>query len=445
MDLICADGEHITINDISYSPYLKMLRDTRIGKRMVGDSYRIDYTLSLIRRYKMFLQGYTPIMNEDTEEMFAFMGHPNTMGYPLDYWAVKLHDNWVRDHMYKKNLYEDPFYDLEEVPVVNQIPDKIVVPVDPNLYIAGGFAMWMAGFTRDYSDVDYFFTHPSALEHVLHSLHLDGNDVDDYHANISAMPTYISVTHRTISDYRRHDIPTMQMILRLYKAPTEIVHGFDLDSCGVILSHDSDGQPHLWATKRAMWSYRNKINWFDPLRASPSYAYRLSKYMTRGYEIGLVHLDPESIQDDRVRDIWNFIHRILGTLRVPEHMENMGHYYHFANQTSSTASEYDMIRKVIPKDPGSILILASVYHFHTSIWKSCDYSWMNDNPVMLNTLNDIDAYLHDAIVWNEQDPMMQVSSTRYPSPIANLESWWRNSPLVNASSPWSLPSSDLIE
>lgn len=148
--------------------------------------------------------------------------------------------------MYKLKLYEDPFYGLEEVPMVNK--DKGNISLGDGMYVAGGYAMYLAGWTDYWGDIDIFVC-----------------DIESAKKYLMKQCDYVTLYDSCIVPYNDRCV---QIILRLYKAPTEIVHGFDLDCCGILW----DGEK-LWATKRAIWAYKN--NWFDPERASPSYAYRL--------------------------------------------------------------------------------------------------------------------------------------------------------------------------
>jgi hypothetical protein len=84
--------------------------------------------------------------------------------------------------------------------------------------------------------------------------------------------------------------------LRLYKTPSEVVHGtldlnptlwfcncktcFDVDCCGLVL-YDSK----VWLTERCLYALVNGYNTVSFDRLSPSYEHRLAKYGTRGIAI----------------------------------------------------------------------------------------------------------------------------------------------------------------
>ena len=94
---------------------------------------------------------------------------------------------------------------------------------DCGSYIAGGLPAWMAGFTTTYSDIDYFFTDSEALASMIKADY--GNDRTGL--EIMAGPHVVSLKRwRSYVDVEDREEPTHQLILHLYKAPTEIVHGF---------------------------------------------------------------------------------------------------------------------------------------------------------------------------------------------------------------------------
>ena len=78
----------------------------------------------------------------------------------------------------------------------------------------------------------------------------------------------------------------IQIILRLYKTQAEILHGFDVDSCCV----GSDGT-NIYMTKRSHYAFKHMVNFVDFDRASPTYEYRLLKYMKRGFSVYVPELD----------------------------------------------------------------------------------------------------------------------------------------------------------
>jgi hypothetical protein len=105
------------------------------------------------------------------------------------------------------------------------------------------------------------------------------------------------------------------------------VHGFDVDCCGVLF----DGEK-LWATKRAAYAIHHKINHINPERASPSYYWRLSKYHTRGYDIGIPLLKEEDVDlssfKTQLADLFfidglEYVHQGVGADEADEEIERI--------------------------------------------------------------------------------------------------------------------------
>ncbi|KAF7983241.1 hypothetical protein HWV62_22850 [Athelia sp. TMB] len=77
-----------------------------------------------------------------------------------------------------------------------------------------------------------------------------------------------------------HPYRTVQIVLRIYSSPAEVILSFDVDSAGVAF----DGEKVL-ITPRAIVAIKTQINKVDMSRRSPSYEYRLAKYHPRGFEV----------------------------------------------------------------------------------------------------------------------------------------------------------------
>lgn len=78
----------------------------------------------------------------------------------------------------------------------------------------------------------------------------------------------------------QHPYRTIQIVLRIYSSPAEVILSFDIDSAGVAF----DGEKVL-ITPRAALAFKTQCNTVDMTRRSPSYEYRLAKYHPRGFEV----------------------------------------------------------------------------------------------------------------------------------------------------------------
>lgn len=478
-------------NEIINSPFLKTMRDTNVGTKK--DDYEINSSLddiiniNLFDNYLEFLKGEDFDMNICDENFFDFMGHPNLMEYPLDYWKIKLHDNWVRDNFYRMKLYENPLYDLIEIKLsdfdsiestlderamdskyykaekdrynkhnykVNKYYDyqQILNDIPSGAYIAGGFLLEILGITNKSSDIDIFFTSKETFYDMI--------TMKNYYG-------YPILSENSVS-FRKGE-RKYQLILRLYKSPSEIVHGFDLDCVGVLYYNHK-----FYATKRTYYSIKNKINFFDPDRASPSYYYRLNKYKMRGFDIILPQFNEEFIDQNSLdifsRKIFKIGFKIVNQIYKDD-------YYSFGHDCSSDCSfdivmnflklykdtqkyvnsstieiiyryfdgcdseskvlnriisfimknkdkfpkDYKNFVSVMPKDGLSIIILLKFRNIMTSYWKQLDYDSEHHISHSNNRKNI------DCLTWKEQNPMEQITSTFRPEPISNLKDFYNRS------------------
>ena len=97
----------------------------------------------------------------------------------------------------------------------------------------------------------------------------------------------ISITNNFGKEY--------QIILRLYKTASEILHGFDVDSCSIAY----DGE-NVLMTQRAIFSMLNGYNTVNFDRMSPSYELRLIKYAMRGMKIYIPNFDKKNIEYEKL-------------------------------------------------------------------------------------------------------------------------------------------------
>ena len=102
-------------------------------------------------------------------------------------------------------------------------------------------------------------------------------------------------TRHTVSIYSQFPYPSVQIVLRLYSSPAEILAGFDVDApCCAF-----DGE-RVWASPRAIVAMMRQANTVDVTCCSPSYEVRLTKHSMRGFEVYVPVLKREDV-DPTVR------------------------------------------------------------------------------------------------------------------------------------------------
>ncbi|KAJ6520371.1 hypothetical protein C8R45DRAFT_58736 [Mycena sanguinolenta] len=115
-----------------------------------------------------------------------------------------------------------------------------------------------------------------------------------YEAVREAIPPKIELTcvrtRNTVSIHSQYPYRPVQIILRQYNSPAQVVAGFDVDSCCCMY----DGS-RVYANPRAIVAMMRQANTIDPSLCSSSYELRLAKYATRDFEIYYPNLRREDI------------------------------------------------------------------------------------------------------------------------------------------------------
>lgn len=97
-------------------------------------------------------------------------------------------------------------------------------------------------------------------------------------------------TKRTVTILGDYPYRHVQIILRLYRSPGEVLLGFDLDSCGV----GFDGQ-RVWSTTRFVEAITKSYNLLNSTRFSSTTEIRLQKYAKRGFTVVCPDLDKSRV------------------------------------------------------------------------------------------------------------------------------------------------------
>lgn len=80
-----------------------------------------------------------------------------------------------------------------------------------------------------------------------------------------------------------HDF-SAQVILRLYESPSEILHGFDIQACKVLMMME-EGSIKYYSTPSFIETMQYNAVWIDTERQSSTYALRLIKYFSKGFSV----------------------------------------------------------------------------------------------------------------------------------------------------------------
>lgn len=146
------------------------------------------------------------------------------------------------------------------------------------VFIAGG-AIFCTMFGLPINDVDLFIYDGTIKEanarlKIIHNIYLH---TDPKITRTTNAITISNIDYFNGSSVIRYSYKEVQVILRLYKTKSEILHGFDVDSC--CFGYDGSS---IWMTKRAEHFLLSGLNHVNFNRISPSYEHRLGKYLCRG-------------------------------------------------------------------------------------------------------------------------------------------------------------------
>jgi len=145
--------------------------------------------------------------------------------------------------------------------------------------------------------------------------------------------TKLAVTF--MQDFPRRVI---QVVLRVYKSPAEVLAGFDVDACCVAY----DGE-RVWATTRAKRALNGMVNVADSSRQSLTYESRLFKYSTRGFVTCVPGFDKQRVSLDIFDREMGDVHG-MARLLLLERLVDPRSIYHTPLDTPTASSWTAQVR-----------------------------------------------------------------------------------------------------
>lgn len=321
----CSDNIVISVPDhISADAVLKILEWMNVNERFsfINEKFSlIDESFSTVNKGSLLTTNIHSALDFLNIEASDFIE------------LSSIEENFMRDNMYKEEysnheINTDPYYALVEI--TEQVWDDYS-PVDlsdredllfhnipltknswekirrrlskfdfllrniPGLYLAGG-KVFSALFNKPSADIDLFMTGCDTDEIGADKIRQIAELINQHYGPElaphygttryvrSANAVTIIAYEKILNDirYRGFELSKkeIQVILRAYRTPSEIIHGFDVDSCSFLY----DGYK-IFATKRAIFSINHGFNTVSFSRLSPSYPYRLAKYGTKGVAV----------------------------------------------------------------------------------------------------------------------------------------------------------------
>ena len=264
---------------------------------MKDGNYDID-ALDIFSKNNINIETYDfAVKNENymRENMYKnrFKSHPmNTEPYynlyKLDGTLVKKMNDTIKINEYeyfnRRNILFKKYNQTNYIKVRNFnlrfLHNIFDIKDSKHIFVAGGYIYNSIGFGMNInSDIDIFI-HSCNIEKAKKIIDNIYNKLK--HIGMIVTRTNNAITFKTIYEY--------QVILRLYKSPSEILHGFDVDCCCI----GYDGKD-IWMTQRAYYALTHKYNTVNFDRLSPTYENRLIKYANRGMGVYVPNMDHKKI------------------------------------------------------------------------------------------------------------------------------------------------------
>lgn len=310
--MISISGVEFTKENLSLCPFLE-------GFASFVETEEIRFSKEQLELVRDALDGKTP--SDETLKILDFMGVERCKVYSL----ACAYEDRMRERIYSfPEEYSDPYnnfihldnvllssfanrtedenllFDQNEVMFCSMEEAKQVLsPIMSvfelgNLFLAGGSVF--SALTRNKINDWDFFVYGIGQEDAEEKLYeiVDVLTRTGYLKKKGNLYPKISRTKNaiTIVSYKnaRCFKSPVQIILRLYSTPSEILHGFDVDSCCV----GFDGK-NFYATERAVCSFSTKKNVVNFDRLSPSYEYRLAKYGLKGMAVSIPNFQKKRV------------------------------------------------------------------------------------------------------------------------------------------------------
>ncbi|KAJ5078547.1 ankyrin repeat ph and sec7 domain containing protein secg-related [Anaeramoeba ignava] len=190
----------------------------------------------------------------------------------------------------------------------------------------------------------------------------------------------------------------IQIILRLYKSISEILMGFDVDSC----SCGFDGEK-VWMTPRCHNSLIHRYNTIDMTRRSPTYETRLAKYGSRGFSVLVPFLDRSKIDISLYERRIDRVHGLAKLLLLEQLQTSRQH---------TIFKEFSRLRRLRP--PSDV---------HPSVWGYLHPSLKEDKKYVDSQENESD-YSVVFLPWGKEWNAEAIQKVMYRKDMVLNSSWY---------------------
>ena len=170
-----------------------------------------------------------------------------------------------------------------------------------NIFLAGGAVLGALSHSKEGfegSDLDLFIyglDQEDADQKIYEIIRVVEKNVLSSSSDLTINKPLIVHNTNSITIIRGFPHRNIQIVLRLYKSPAEVLLGFDVDSCCV----GYDGKD-AWSTPRSQRAINKRYNLINTTRRSTTYEYRLWKYSKRGFGVCIPSFDGSKLDVNKI-------------------------------------------------------------------------------------------------------------------------------------------------
>lgn len=170
-----------------------------------------------------------------------------------------------------------------------------------NVFLAGGAVLGALSLSKkgfEGSDLDLFIyglDQEDADKKIYEIIQIVEKNLISSSSDLTCNKPLIVHNTNSITLIRGFPHRNIQIVLRLYKSPAEILLGFDVDSCCI----GFDGK-QVWVTPRSQRAINKRYNLINTTRRSTTYEYRLWKYSKRGFGVCIPSLDGSKVDVKKI-------------------------------------------------------------------------------------------------------------------------------------------------
>ncbi len=345
-------------------------------------------------------------VDENTDAFDAITQLTNDPTVPILYRRIFIdHDDIFSSKTYIENkVFFELLFNSGFINNINLTPFDF-----SNILIAGGSITNTLLDTKNTNDIDMFIyglDEKQAIEKLnyIYDYFKRFNVSFVYSKNCFSFITKFEPEEPTDNEFEK-EVFKIDVVLRLYKTKSEILHGFDIGSAAI----GFDGKD-VYTTTLGKFALQYKYNIIDTTRRSTTYEVRLSKYFYRGFGIILPNLSNNS------KTIPSILEHYLTTYYK-------GHYKY--NETELKYLIESIILKKLPKTPD--IWFPNKCNIESTIIKKKVKKQLKDLKLtddIDNFINNLDINFDDyinSIQNNSKQFLNMLQELKLPNPLPNIK------------------------